>query len=506
MKLFENTDTKQLDLKTIEYEPISSIDLMERAAQKCVNEIEKEISDKAQPILIFAGPGNNGGDALAIARILTNEGYNCTSYLIISGKLSPDCDTNRKRLLEITQIKYSLDLTKIPDNSVIIDGLFGSGLNKPIKGIFKDIVSTINRSKAKIISIDIPSGLFGEIHNPDSSGIVKADITLCLQFPKLSILYPENKSFIKDFKTIDINIHPQAIEETDTNYNFIEKQNIEIRKRNKHSHKGTYGHSLLIAGQHGQIGASVLAAKSCLRTGTGLLTVHTPECGYNIIQSTIPEAMVSTDQAKEHFSKVPKLRQYHAIGIGPGIGQSNQTANALKKLIQKADIPMLFDADALNIIAKNIDILKLIPIYSVITPHPKEFERLFGKTKNSHDRLLLQKEMSQKHSIIIVLKGHYTSTSTPEGNIYFNSTGNPGMATAGSGDVLTGIILSLLAQGYTASEAAIFGTYIHGHAGDIAANKLGEDSLIASDIIDNIAYAIKDIKNQDRLSPLKFPL
>ena len=497
MKLFTCKQIAEIDQLTMKLEPISSIDLMERASAQVADWIIQDVGN-TQPVYFFAGPGNNGGDALAVARMLAWAGLKCTVFLSTFGhELKGDPAINWKRLE--TQNKVSLerinsegDIPEIPSEVLIIDGLFGSGLNKPLDQLAQKIVRAINQSGAIVISIDIPSGLFGEDNSLNNlPTVVRASETLTFQFPKLSFLFPENDPIVGNWTVLPIGLHPEAIDQTESNFNFLTKESISgiIIKRTKFSHKGTYGHALLIAGSYGKMGASVLASKACLRSGVGLLTSHIPKFGYEIIQNSVPEAMTSIDSSETAFSEVPDLSSFSAIGIGPGLSKKQETQLALKTLLQTKPPKLVLDADALNILAENRDWYKLMPENAILTPHPREFERLTGSSANSFERLQLQLQFSAKYQVVVVLKGAHSCITFPDGRVFFNSTGNPGMATAGSGDVLTGIILGLLAQNYTPEDAALIGVYLHGLAGDLAAEKWGEQAMIASDIVDQLGSA-----------------
>jgi len=266
-----------------------------------------------------------------------------------------------------------------------------------------------------------------------------------------------------------------------------------IQKRNPQSHKGTYGHAIIVAGSFGKMGAAVLAAKACLRTGVGLLTMYIPKCGYTILQATVPEAMVICNENENTISASIRLENFNAVGIGCGIGISAETSKAIKKIIQSYEKPMVIDADAINILSKNKAWLDLIPAESIFTPHAIEFERLIGKSSNEEERNTLQIEFSKKHNVYVISKGHHTFISSPNGNTFGNTTGNAGMAKAGNGDALTGMLTALLAQGYTSEQACIAGVYLHGLAGDIAAKQTGEYALMASDLIDTIGKAFLEL-------------
>ena len=498
MKIPDIKTARLADAYTIENEPISSVDLMERAATQAYFWLMRNLKSKEVSIKIFCGMGNNGGDGLVLARLLaTQDIYAQVFILHVSENFSHDCEVNYERLKAIPEVPmYGIfskdDFPKIDDNDIIIDALFGSGLNRPLEGVAAELVQHLNDNHAIRIAIDIASGLNGDSLGNPSSPIVHADYTLSMQFPKMAFLYPENEPFVGKWEVMDIKIHPDFIENLETSNFYTTAEVIKplLHKRGKHSHKGTYGHALLIAGSTGKTGAALLASESCLRSGVGLLTTHLPKSAMLPLQVYLPEAMMSVDESDCCFSQLPDLQPYNAIGVGPGLGKAQETATALKLLIQNAKVPMVLDADALNIISENKTWLSFLPERTIITPHPKEFERLFGKTDNSAQRIELQREMSVKHNIIIVLKGANTSITFPNGSCFFNSTGNPGMATAGSGDVLTGIILSLLAQRYTPEEAAIIGVFMHGKAGDKAAAEKGMESMIAGDIIKALDFRV----------------
>lgn len=502
MKLFTCSQISEIDRLTMNFEPISSIDLMERASDQVAWWITQHI-DRDSPLWVFAGPGNNGGDALAVARMLAMAGYNCTVFLSPFGR-EPKGDPafNLIRLQKQNKVPVKIidseeSIPEIPSEVVVVDGLFGSGLNKPLDGLAEKIVRKINLSWSTVISIDIPSGLFGEDNsNNNLSAVIKANHTLTFQFPKISFFFPENFQFTGDWEVLPIGLSSKAIGQTESNYFYLTKEYIsgKIKKRDKFSHKGTFGHALLIAGSHGKMGAAVLSSKACLRSGVGLLTSHVPRLGYEIIQNSVPEAMTSIDTSEIIFSEVPDLATFSAIGIGPGLDKNAATQIAFKKLLQEQAGRMVIDADALNILAENQDWYRLIPENSILTPHPKEFERLAGSSANSFDRLQLQLQFSARHKVIVVVKGANTCITFPNGDVYFNSTGNPGMATGGSGDVLTGIILGLLAQSYSPEDAALVGVYLHGLAGDLAAAKFSQHAMIAGDIIEQLGAAFLQLE------------
>jgi len=427
------------------------------------------------------------------------------------GKLSEDCQTNLIRLkdqgiAEIKTIKTENDIPEIRANDVIVDGIFGSGLSRIVSGTAAGIIHRINVSGARVVSIDIPSGLFGEDNSEnDYHSIVRADFTLTFQFPFLSFFFSENADYVGKWRVLDIHLHPEKIKNTRADYHTVHMEDVRklLPLRRKFSHKGNYGHGLLICGSYGMMGAAVLAAKACLRGGAGLVTLHVPKSGYNIVQTAIPEAIVSLDQSDTMFTNQPDLKPFKVVGAGPGIGCRNETGNALKQLLKNVKVPMVIDADAINLLADHKDWHGLIPAGSILTPHPKEFDRLAGQSSNSYERHLRQIEFSRNYNVYIILKGAYTGISDPEGTYFFNTSGNPGMATGGSGDVLTGLIVALLAQDFSPREAALSAVYIHGLAGDLALEESSEEALIAGDIIDKLGLAFRKTKEIPILDPLK---
>lgn len=500
IKIFAAEQIKDIDKYTIQRRSIEAIDLVEEAVTAFTNEFRNHYS-KWRHIYVFAGPGNNGADALGIARQLMDDSYRVSIFLFNpTGYLSPECAENKNRLLNIedadfTEVSDDFMPPELQNDDIVIDGLFGSGLNRPITGGYAGLIRYINTSPAETVAIDMPSGLFGEDNSKnDPESIIKADRTYTFNFPKLSFLFPENAQFVGEWKVLHIQMDTEIIEDTDTNYYIVEGEEISysIPTRSRFSHKGTYGHAMLVAGSRGKMGAAQLAAKACLRSGAGLLTVHIPRCGETIMQTAFPEAMVELDTNDDYFTEAPDTKRFTALGAGPGLGQQLESAVALDDLLTSADKPVVLDADALNLIASNPDLLSKIPARSILTPHPIEFDRLMGeKSQSAYERLQKARQYAEKHNLCIVLKDAYTGVCTPEGNVYFTTSGNPGMATAGSGDVLTGIILGLLSQGLEPETAAVVGVFLHASAGDMAAKQWGEHSMIAGDIINSLGTAFK---------------
>jgi len=504
MKLFPTSAISQIDKLTMQYEPITNIDLMERAATALFNRFV--VSGVSGKIIFFCGPGNNGGDGLALARLLCSlpDMFEPFVYLFDFGhSLSPSAKINLERLKALNKVQVetpqNIDELFVEKNAIIVDALFGAGLNRPLEGFATEVVKYMNDSGDQIIAIDIPSGLLGEDNrNNVSNSIVKAHCTYTFQFPKISFLFPENSIYVGCWQLLDIGLHQLAIEQTASNFHYIDCSDCSkfFKQREKFSHKGNYGHALLVAGAYGKMGAAVLSAKSCLRSGAGLLTVHVPHKTYQVLQAAVPEAMCSIDQSDLMFTEVADLKPYAAIGVGPAIGLKVNAQRGLHNLISRVEVPLVLDADAINILGLNPDWLRLLPANTILTPHPKEFERIAGNSDCAYARMQKALNLAKEFNIIVVLKDAHTIVALPSGNVWFNSTGNPGMATAGSGDVLTGVILGLLSQGYTPSEAAILGVYLHGSAGDFAKKVKGEYSLIASDIIENLSEAFKKFELQ----------
>jgi len=474
---------------------------MERAAWRCSGWLSGGF-DHSQHFYILAGGGNNGGDGLAIGRLLSERNYKVSVFLCNpSDKWSNDTAINLTRLREQAKAEIITvnDVGQLPhtqSGDIWIDALFGSGLNRPLEGLAVACLVRINRLKGKKIAIDIPSGLFDEQNNREyRTAIFRADFTLTFQFPYLSFFFAEHEQFVGRWIPLNIGLSQQAVTHTQTCYFQLlknEARNL-LRYRNRFAHKGYFGHTLLIAGSRGMAGASVLAAKACLRAGTGLLTVHAPLANYSVLQTAVPEAMCDCDESETHFSSFPDVSKYSVVAIGPGLGTHEESAKAFKQLLDSNEKPMVIDADALNLLAQQPELLdKLIP-GTIITPHPGEFERLCGPSENSYTRLQKAREMASHYNIYVILKGAYTVTVTPEGRCYFNSSGNPGMATGGSGDVLTGILAALMAQGYLSEEACLLGVYLHGLSGDIAVRRTSQEALIASDLIDYLGAAFRSL-------------
>ena len=501
MQIYSTKSVKEIDVLTMRYEPIASFALMERAAGVLVDALLHDYGNNSH-FVVFAGPGNNGGDGLVMARMLLSRGYEVDVWLASYERLSADCAT----ALESLRAAYPLCpigvLTDtVPDilaGSVVIDALFGSGLSRPLEGRYAQLVQMINTFAAPVVAVDIPSGLLGE-DNGDTKAerwVVCAETTYTLQFPKLSMFFAENEKYIGKMRVLDIGLSRQAMEETKALTHTIERSEINalISPRSRCAHKGCFGRALLVAGSQGMAGASVLAARAAMRSGLGLLTVRVPICNNEIVQSCVPEAMTSIDSSDVCFSVAPDTAVYTAIGVGPGLGRNEVTAAALHTLIKNSKVPMVVDADALNILAQNPSWIDELPSGSVLTPHPGEFARLVGASCSGYEALMRAREFAVEHNVCVVLKGGYTAVVNSDGEFCINTIGNAGMATGGSGDVLTGVVLALLARGYSSYDAARIAVYVHAAAGDEAAHKLGETSLMAGDIVKHLPDAWKMVE------------
>ena len=495
MKIFSASQIKDWDAYSIANEPITSIDLMERAATQC-GEWLLHNGYGSKHLHIFCGKGNNGGDGLAMARLLIQKGSKVTVYVLEFGhKGKDDFQTNLHRLhpltFDIHFIQSESFFPTIANNDVVIDAILGSGLNKPLEGITEKLVQHLNQCEGQRISIDIPTGMYVDKSCKDAT-VFQAHHTLTFQSIKLCFLMDENHEAFGNVHVLPIRLHKNYETITPSTFQFIDKALIEImyKPRKSFTHKGHYGHVLLVSGSYGKMGAAVLMTKACLRSGAGLATAMIPQCGYTILQSTVPEAMVEADKNQFHIAQSPKeLLRYASIGIGPGIGLHEETATVLVNLLKQSHQPTVLDADALNLLSIKQNLNELLHEDCILTPHPKEFERLFGKAANDFERMELALHHAAKLNVHIILKTHRTLIACPDGKAYFNSTGNAGMATAGSGDVLSGILTGLLAQGYRAEEACILGVYLHGLAGDLAASLHSQESMLAGDIVDMLGKA-----------------
>ncbi len=495
IKILSSAQIRAIDQETIAKEPILSVDLMERAARALFYQIISVHPDKR--FCLVAGPGNNGGDAVALYRLLRHAGFAARLIIVNDSRLfSADCMENIKRLdkSDLTYEKWCSmdDFSHIDEGDIIVEGIFGSGLSRPVEGFYGQIINYLNGLSNHRISIDIPSGLFDGDNAGNEGSIFMANETYSIHFPKLAFLFAENYKYVGEWSIVNIGLRSQSVEAANTNFFVTESSDISLmhRIRGKHSNKNDFGHVLVVAGSDEKYGAMMLCSKSCLRSGAGLVSVLTDHQGQLALNCSTPEAMVF-----QHNGLIDNVRaiKFSAAAVGPGMGTKEESVVLLQSVLQYCRFPLVIDADALNIISAHQELIGMIPENSIMTPHAGEFDRLFGKTQNSFQRIQKAIKFSTDNKIITVIKGANTAIVNVNGNVYFNTTGNRGMATAGSGDVLTGIIAGLLSSGYEPLKAAILGVWIHGKAGDLALFEQSHESLIASDIISNLGKAFKQI-------------
>ncbi|TPN88986.1 NAD(P)H-hydrate dehydratase [Aquimarina algicola] len=509
MKIFSAKQMQKADHATMQNQQLTSLELMERAATQVFNIIHNKLNGAAVPIHIFCGIGNNGGDGLVVSRLLITHGYHVKTYIVnFSENRSKNFLANYDRLKETTnewpiQLKSEEDFPEIEPQSIVIDAIFGIGLNRPLVPWVAQSIKRLNTLRCFTLSIDIPSGLYTNKVPEDAEAVIFADITVTFQLPKLIFFLPQTGNYTRDVQVIDIGLDRNFIvNESGVGELIGPYEAVSLYKnRAKFSHKGTYGHCLLIGGSYGKIGSVVLATKAALRTGAGLASTYVPECGYSILQTALPEAMVITDDNEDLIEEITFDYEPTAIGIGMGIGTHEKTIKAFESFLNTNTHPLVIDADGLNILAKNPKLLKKLAPETILTPHPKELERLIREWDDDFEKIEKVKSFSKENNCIVIIKGA-NSMVIYNDQLFVNNNGNPGMATAGSGDVLSGIITGLLSQGYTPLHAAIFGVYLHGSAGDLVAQKNGFEALIASDIIDHIGNAFlelfKNSKNVDK--------
>ncbi len=500
MKLFSKAQIYQGDKITAKKQNITSTELMERAGIQIFNWFHTRMQGAQVPIHVFCGIGNNGGDGLVVARHLIIHGYNVKTYVVnCSEKRTKDFLVNYDRIKETTKkwpemLNCEDDFPPIGSDDIIVDAIFGIGLNRPADDWVKGLFQHFRTSKAFTLSIDVPSGLYADKVPKDENGVVWANYTLSFASPKLVFFLPDTAKYTQQWEVLDIGLDPEYLVSTEVEAELLGKNEMlkVYQPRDKFSHKGDFGHTLIIGGSYGKVGAVTLASRAALASGSGLVTTFVPKCGYAILQTAFPEAMVITDTDEHLISDIQFDIEPNAIGIGIGMGTDDRTLMAFESFLKKNKTPLVIDADGVNLLSKQDDLLKLLPKDTVLTPHPKELERLIGKWKDDFDKLKKVKEFSKTHNVIVVIKGSNTITVYHD-KLYVNSTGNPGLATAGTGDVLTGILAGLISQGYDPLVASVFGVYLHGKSADIAVEDFGYQSLIASHVIDYLGKAYIDL-------------
>lgn len=503
MFILSSEQISMADAATIRNNGIASIDLMEHAATLCFQWLHQRLQGKPTQIHVFCGIGNNGGDGLVMVRHLIAHGYSVSSYVVnFSDKRTEDFLSNYNRLKEIGHwpkvIHGKNDFPSISEKDIVIDAIFGNGLSRTPDGFTKELFKTINDSKAFTLAIDSPSGLFSDTNVTDKDAVIIANHILTFESPKLAFLLPDNRQFVNTWEVLDIGLDKNFIQNLNTLNHFTTPDDARLfyKPRKKWSHKGSFGHTLIIGGSFGKIGAVSLCTQGALRIGSGLVSAFVPKCGYEILQTAIPEAMVEVD-SDTMLTYFNYKTTANIIAVGPGMGIAERTVKGFTEFLKNNEIPLVIDADALNCISLNPETLEYIPANSVLTPHPKELERLIGPWKHDYEKIEKAKKFALKHKLILVLKDAHTII-TDGIQLFFNSSGNPALATGGSGDVLTGMIAGLIAQGYKPLEAAIFGVYIHGLTADIAVPYTGHESFTATDIIENIGQAILYLFDNDQ--------
>ncbi len=495
MKILSVDQLYELDKITINRQNLAPSELMERAGKMVFDWITGHFEPDNLLFHIFCGVGNNGGDGLVVGRLLHKSGYRVKIYIVqFSDSPSTEFVSNYQNLqkenVESICIGVERNFPEIGKGDIIIDAIFGIGLNRSTNGWIKQLIDHLNKSGAYVLSLDIPSGLFANTPINDNAAVIKADYTLTFQLPKMAFVLPDTASFVSRFECLDIGLDTDYIEKVQPLATLVSKADIQeiYRPRNRFGYKGTYGHCLIVGGSHGKIGAAVLSTKSAFRIGAGMVTTFVPKCGYQILQTAVPEAMTITDKEQDFITEITLDFKPSAIGIGIGMGKNRATVKAMKELFIQYKGPFVIDADALNNLSENQDLLTLLPAHSILTPHIGELRRLIGTWKDDYEKLEKTKRFSKRYNVTVIIKGPDTLTVYKD-QVYVNTTGNPGMGTAGSGDVLTGIITGLRSQGYDMLAAAIFGVYIHGLAGDLAAKELGLESLMAGDILQQLGEA-----------------
>lgn len=503
MKIFSKEQIYEGDKLTAKKQEITSTDLMERAATQIFNWMHLRMQGAQVPIHVFCGIGNNGGDGLVLGRHLITHGYNVKMYVVnYSDTRSKDFLINYDRIKNVSKewpllLTDANELPEIKPDDIIVDAIFGIGLNRPVVDWVKILFQHLKASKAFTLAIDLPSGLFPDRVPESDKDVVWATHTLSFQTPKLIFFLPDTAKYTVQWEVLDIGIDAEYLHTTPTDYELIGKMEMlpVYQPRQKFSNKGSYGHALVVGGSYGKIGAVTLASRAALAAGVGLVTAYVPKCGYTPLQASFPEAMVLTDANEEILTNIEFSIQPGVIAFGVGVGTEEKTITAFENFLKTNTTPLVVDADGINILAKKKELLKLLPEQTVLTPHPKELERLIGKWDGDFDKLEKTKALSKKYNLVIVIKGANTITVYQDKG-YVNTTGNPGLATAGTGDVLTGIITGLIAQGYEPLVAALFAIYLHGKSADIAVEDLGYQSLIASHVIETLGEAYIDLFKQ----------
>lgn len=508
--------------KQIDYILDASLGKTPESRQAFIEAVGKEVAAEVQSlrrrnkrVIVFAGNDLCGAFAMEAATELHRLGFQPEVYLINIGgdRLSADARAARQRFIDevgeealFETVGMELAQPEIDASDLVVDGLFGREHIGPLMGGYQHLARFINESEAFIVAIDLPSGMSVDLSvGMINRNIIHADVTLTMVGPSAAFFMKENAELVGHWQVMDLPLNAEALASTRCHTRLIESHNIRklLPPRGQFVSKADLGHALIYAGSYGMLGAAVLSARGALRSGCGKLTIHGPRCGFFVMQTSVPCAMFQTDGGDMDIRRMDYSKNFTAIGAGPGIGTSDATVSALEGLLKAANAaaaPLVLDADALNCMSLRPSMLDFIPPRSVITPHEGEFDRLFGKQPSGSARLLKAIELAHKLSIIIVLKGHYTITVWPDGSVLFNSSGTPALATAGTGDVLAGLITGLIASGIHPEYAAVIGVYIHGLAGHFAARTLGERSVTASEVAEYLGRAFEAVVNPPKKS------
>ena len=499
-KVLTAQQIREIDQATIKEEPIGSLDLMEGAADAFTYAFVEQMGFE-RPVAVFCGPGNNGGDGLAISRMLLRMGLQVRTCLVRLGdNLSPDCEANLQRLREeptaaITKVTSEAELPEVAPKAIIIDALFGTGLSRPAEGLAAAAIRHINEHQGPVVAVDVPSGLMADEHTPGEA-IVEADYTFTFQLPKLAFLLRESGKYAGRWQALDISLSERAIAAAETNYFYLEQQDVVplLKPRRPFDYKNTFGHALIVAGSQGKMGAAVMCVKAAYRAGAGLVTAYVPGRGEQIMQISVPEAMTLADESDQHLRYAPDLKPFQAVGVGPGMGTEDETEQMLWQLLHETEKPMVLDADALNILAGQQEKLEDLPRGTILTPHPGEFQRIGGKQANPFAELRRLRDVARQWKSVVLLKTRHSAVALPDGRVFFNSSGNEDMGTGGTGDVLTGVLTSLRAQGYSPADAALLGVYLHGLAGEIASQRWGRRAMLALDVVEAFGEAYRQLE------------
>ncbi len=516
MKILTAEQMRIIDRTTIEEIGIPGVVLMENAGSRIAAEIMARFTDFARRnIVIVAGKGNNGGDGLVVARHLRNRGTEPTVLLLApKSELKGDAALNlaaaEKSGVEVvdasTELCWKKQAMTLAHASILVDAVFGTGLQKPAEGLFARAIEDMNKARSFRIAVDIPSGLSSdsfEIIGP----AVRADLTVTLAAPKIAHIFPPASALVGELVVADIGVPPFLLENEKLALEMIEKETIlpHFAKRRRDGHKGAYGHLLVLAGSKGKAGAAVMAGRAALRMGAGLVTIGTAGGAMaaiargmmELMTEPLPETSEGTIASGAVAAAEKIVQGKNAVVLGPGLTTNPSTAEFVRTLLPRLKVPLVIDADGLNILAGHLEILRSTAGPVILTPHPGEFGRLVGlpAAEVLAKRLALAPNFAREHNVILVLKGYRTIVATPQGRVYVNPTGNPGMATGGSGDVLSGMIGSLLVQSKDALGATLAAVYLHGLSGDLAAARLSEKALIAGDLIRFIPPAIKSLED-----------